>query len=117
MSEIIERKSFKDFVVEVANIHDENYDRLSELPEDAKSLLLAIPPELDPWDLLNQAQVEQGKLEARLALLEELVGECKNDLVNINQLMVGLDSWQTISGCLNAIIQKISFSIQKKGGV
>ena len=67
-----------------------------------------------------QAQViveDVNILRDRLALLEKLVGECKNDLVNINQLMVGLDSWQTISGCLNAIIQKLSLSIQKKGGV
>lgn len=73
------RKSFKEFIVEIANMDADDYSYLSDLPDQAKKILIAEPPELDPWDLLNQAQAEQKRLEDKLAKLEGELAIAKAD--------------------------------------
>ena len=65
------RESFKEFIIGIANMDSDNYSELSNLPEQAKKILLQYPPELDPWDLLNQAQEHQRELEKRIQILKE----------------------------------------------
>ena len=65
------RESFKEFIIAIANMDSDNYSELSDLPEQAKKILLQDPLELDPWDLLNQAQAHQMKLEKRIQILKE----------------------------------------------
>lgn len=80
---MIERKSFKEFVIEIANMDDDDYSGLSYLPTQAKDILLEKPSELNPWDLLDQAQIEQHKLESHLAQARAVLEKSQQALVII----------------------------------
>lgn len=81
------RKSFKEFVIEVANMESDNYSELGNLPEEARQLLLAIPPELDPWHLLNQAQEEQMRLEKEIQTLRQSLKERDSVILKAKELI------------------------------